>query len=47
MLMRLPCQVMAVFGEHRALRERTGLLQELIDQRGFTVVDVGDDGDIA
>ncbi len=27
--------------------ERAGLAQQLVDQRGFTVVDVGDDGDIA
>ncbi|HJX20261.1 MAG TPA: hypothetical protein VJ454_04670, partial [Steroidobacteraceae bacterium] len=27
--------------------ERAGLAKQLIDQRGFAVVDVGDDGDIA
>ena len=27
--------------------EGAGLAQELVDQRGFAVVDVGDDGDVA
>ena len=28
-------------------REGAGLLEELVDQRGLAVVDVGDDGDVA
>ena len=29
------------------LAEKAGLAQHVVDQRGFSVVDVGDDGDIA
>ena len=42
-----------VVGVHRALdlplvlAEGAGLLQQTVDQRGFAVVDVGDDGDVA
>src|SRR6202000_1664690 len=41
-----------VVGVHRALRDLlvlaigAGLLQQAIDQRGFAVVDVGDNGDV-
>jgi hypothetical protein len=30
-----------------ALVQRVGLAQQLVDQRGLAVVDVGDDGDVA
>ena len=43
-------QVVAVhhpLGGDRALAERAGLLQHLVDEGGFAVVDVGDDGDVA
>jgi hypothetical protein len=33
--------------QHGALAERVRLLQQLVDQRGLAVVDVGDDGDVA
>ena len=34
------------FGRGGALAERARLLQQLVDQGGFTVIDVRDDGDI-
>src|SRR5690606_39348265 len=34
-------------GEHGALGERAGLLEQAIDEGGLAVVDVGDDGDVA
>src|SRR5690606_35031641 len=34
-------------GQDRALVERARLLQQLVDEGGLAVVDVGDDGDIA
>jgi hypothetical protein len=34
-------------GEHRAFGQGAGLLQELVDEGGLAMVDVGDDGDIA
>ena len=43
-------QVVAVhhpLGGDRALAERAGLLEQLVDEGGFTVVDVGDDGDVS
>ena len=42
-----------IVGIHRTFRQidtrvdRAGLLQELVDERGLTMVDVGDDGDVA
>ena len=45
--------LLEVVGIHHALddalvvAEGAGLLQELVDQRGLAVVDVGDDGDVA
>src|SRR5690606_36963644 len=35
------------FGAHIASVQGAGLFQQLVDQRGFAVVNVGDDGDIA
>ncbi len=43
-------QVVAVqraLGDLLVLAERAGLAQQLVDQRGLAVVDVGDDGDVA
>ena len=43
-------QVVAVhhpLGGDRALAEGAGLLEQLVDEGGFAVVDVGDDGDVA
>jgi peptidyl-prolyl cis-trans isomerase B (cyclophilin B) len=33
--------------DHRALAQGAGLLQQLVDEGGLAVVDVGDDGDVA
>jgi hypothetical protein len=35
------------FGDVLVRRERAGLVQELVDERGLAVVDVGDDRDVA
>ena len=46
----LALQVVAVhhpLGEVLVLGERAGLHQQLVDQRGLAVIDVGDDGDVA
>src|SRR5690606_17806568 len=34
-------------GQHRALGQGARLLQQLVDEGGLAVVDVGDDGDVA
>jgi hypothetical protein len=34
-------------GHVLVLAHRTGLLEQLVDQRGFAMVDMGDDGDVA
>jgi hypothetical protein len=38
---------MARFGDALVVAEGAGLLEQLVDQRGLAVVDVGDDGDVA
>ena len=35
------------FGDALVLAKRARLLQETVDQRGFAVIDVGNDGDVA
>jgi len=34
-------------GKHRALGQGAGLLEQLVDEGGLAMVDVGDDGDVA
>ncbi len=43
----LIARVHHTFGHGRPWSQRAGLLQELIDQRGLAMIDMGDDGDIA
>ncbi len=46
----LALEVVAVeraFGDDLVFAERAGLAEELIDQRGLAMIDVGDDGDVA
>ena len=49
----MPRSLLEVVGVHHALGhllvrgEGAGLAQQLVDQRGLAVVDVGDDGDVA
>ena len=42
-IVRIEC----AFGHALVLAERARLLQEAVDQRGFAMVDVGDNGDVA
>ncbi len=46
-LLFLVVAVHHALGQHGALGERARLFEQLIDERGLAVVDVGDDGDIA
>jgi hypothetical protein len=51
--MVMPRSLLEVVGVHHALgdalvfAEGAGLLQQLVDERGLAMVDVGDDGDVA